>query len=58
MPRPVSLDPHLVCQIEAIIDYVCRSSGGQNDLRVLAVELREAARRIEAEIEKRAGMFG
>jgi hypothetical protein len=54
----------LVCQINAIADFVCQSSLERNELRALANELRDAARRAEAVIAKRAGhpdlegMFG
>ena len=45
----------LTCQINGIVEYICRPPMGRDELRALAEEFREGARKIEAEIAKRAG---
>lgn len=55
----------LVCQITAIADFVCQSSGEPDAHRKFAAELRKAAEKIDAYADRRErcrrdyeGMFG
>jgi hypothetical protein len=41
------------CQIEGIVDYICRSAGSIHSLRILAAAFREAAAIVDNEIRRR-----